>query len=426
MTLWLFVVLALLALPWVLMGVFSRRVDPGTDDRDEVALNRDLYREKTRELRQQLERGEISDQECRELELEYQRQLLADSGDLAGTTGGGVRAGGRWLLVLVAVAIPLLAFYTYQQIGAAGDIAIREQLEQRAHLMRQARESGDESDARAAERAEDRLLATLEREAGRRPDEPVYPVMLARIHQDRGEFESSLAYYRRAISLLPEDGELQAEYAQSLFFAAGNQVTPEVVAHAERALALAPDNDTALGLMGIAAYQQGRFQEAVDYWSRALMKLSPQASAAGALRAGIASARQQLEGEGREARRDEGGRDEEGQAAISVRVSLADDLEAPSDARVFVYARAWQGSPMPLAIRRLRVADLPAEVVLDETMAMGGGADLNSVSALELVARVSLSGDATAASGDMEGRLGPVTLGDADGPLALEVDRELP
>jgi len=74
----------------------------------------------------------------------------------------------------------------------------------------------------------------------------------------------------------------------------------------------------------------------------------------------------------------------------------ADDL-------VFVYAKAKQGPRMPLAAQRITLADLPATVVLDDSMAMVEGMNLSAFDDLVISARVTKSGAAIAQSGDYVG-----------------------
>ena len=61
---------------------------------------------------------------------------------------------------------------------------------------------------------------------------------------------------------------------------------------------------------------------------------------------------------------------------------------------------------IPLAIARLKVSDLPTTVVLDNTMAMRPDMNLQSAQKneqqVELVARISRSDNAIAASGDWQ------------------------
>jgi cytochrome c-type biogenesis protein CcmH len=99
--------------------------------------------------------------------------------------------------------------------------------------------------------------------------------------------------------------------------------------------------------------------------------------------------------------------------SVKVTVSLSPALAKqarPNDV-VFIFARAAQGPRMPLAIVRKQVKDLPATVVLDDSNAMSTEMKLSGVPEVVVVARVSKSGMASAAPGDLEGVSGPVKPG---------------
>jgi cytochrome c-type biogenesis protein CcmH len=80
---------------------------------------------------------------------------------------------------------------------------------------------------------------------------------------------------------------------------------------------------------------------------------------------------------------------------------------------------------MPLAITRIRVADLPAQVTLDNTMSMMAGMNLSSVPELELVARISRDGGPIAQEGDWQASKGPLNLGQLEDELSLVIDTQL-
>ena len=64
--------------------------------------------------------------------------------------------------------------------------------------------------------------------------------------------------------------------------------------------------------------------------------------------------------------------------------------------------KAQQGPPAPLAVKRVLVKDLPLSVTLTENDAMLPQLSIAQFPNLELVARVSRSGQPTAQSGDLE------------------------
>lgn len=114
------------------------------------------------------------------------------------------------------------------------------------------------------------------------------------------------------------------------------------------------------------------------------------------------------------------------QAGLRGTVSLAPQLiaKASPDDTVFVFARAAEGPPLPLAVARTRVRDLPFSFRLDDTMAMTPTMKLSAFSRVVVGARVSKSGSATPQPGDLQGASTPVA-NDA-GEVSVVIDRVVP
>jgi cytochrome c-type biogenesis protein CcmH len=94
------------------------------------------------------------------------------------------------------------------------------------------------------------------------------------------------------------------------------------------------------------------------------------------------------------------------------------------DATVFVIARDPAQPSPPIAAVRRRASELPAIVTLSDSDAMIPGRVPSSFAELEIIARVSMSGDPIARSGDWFGS--QTHLNGSSDPLAILIDQQVP
>ncbi len=427
--LWLgFGLMALLALGFLGAVFFTgdaRQHDKTRSPQGSSQSNIDIFRERELELDAQLAEGQIDAQQHRALLVEAQRCLLEDVVETDVAETGAVKAralahqrSGSWVLVASAVLVLVVSFVGYHYLGAAADLDIKSGLET----------VNDDTRPALAEKIRLRL--------NKHPDNLVYWVLLARLYHQDGKSVLSQKAYEEALSLDPEDLTIRSEYAQILFLAAGNTVSGEVSAQLQDILRVDSNQPSALGLRGIGAYALGDYQAALDDWNRALNYLPPGSDSANAMRAGMASARARLKAAGGGDASDGGEAEVSGSSysgsGIKVSISLTDGLKAAPETLLFVYIREWQGSRMPIMARRLKVADLPLVLEFRNEQALMPGRDFSSVSRLEIVARVAHGGTPMPASGDYQGRFGPIALGkefsaDGDMPIfSVSIDSRLP
>jgi cytochrome c-type biogenesis protein CcmH len=177
-----------------------------------------------------------------------------------------------------------------------------------------------------------------------------------------------------------------------------------------KALSLDPDNFKALALSGSLAFTHGDFAQAVAQWEHAV-RVAPNAGLADQLQAGIDEARKR--GHLPASSQASSSSGAAASAGVSGTVTLAPALRARVAAgdTVFVFARALNGPPMPLAVLRKQVGDLPLHFKLTDAMAMSPAARLSRAGQVVIVARVSKSGQAMPQTGDLEGSSAPVKVG---------------
>ncbi|MGH8557860.1 MAG: c-type cytochrome biogenesis protein CcmI/CycH [Methylococcales bacterium] len=110
-----------------------------------------------------------------------------------------------------------------------------------------------------------------------------------------------------------------------------------------------------------------------------------------------------------------------------VKVTLDPSLSTtvnPDDA-VFIYAQALSGPPMPLAVTRKKVRDLPLQVTLNDSMAMMPAMVLSKFSEVRVLARVSKTGNAIPQSGDFKGSVEPVSVTQS-APIEILIAEKIP
>jgi len=397
-------VLCLLAALFVLAPWWLHGRDRQAGGRREAAVA--VVGARLEELAREHREGLLDDAAYAQLKLEQERALLRDARE----TGAVAALGGRGALLAAALAVPVCALLFYAHFGAWADWNIQRLLERSEQQL----QAGEDNRATLEDltRALERRLAQRDDDDGRRR------FMLARIHSEFGRYDAALIQYRLLQRQFPDDPDISAQYAQALYIASDRKLTDEVRAQAERALRADPDQATALGLLGIAAFESRDYAQALLHWRHLLRLLPPGSPNAGMIEHGIAQAEQALGPGGFPGPK------------ITVAVSLAPELAGaqPAGAKLLVFARAVGGPPMPLAVARLDAARLPLEVTLDDSMAMAPGMNLSSAKQVEVVARVSASGQARAEAGDLEGSSGPLTLGQGDKTgqrLSLQIDRRL-
>jgi cytochrome c-type biogenesis protein CcmH len=237
--------------------------------------------------------------------------------------------------------------------------------------------------------------------------------MLARSYGVLGRYAESAAAYARAVSLQPPDAQLLADFADTMAMMQGRRLQGEPEKVVRQALQVDPRNVKALALSGTLAFERKDYAGAIGEWRKILAAVPEASTVATSIRASIADAEKKMGKAGTsEAKPTPVAVLPAASVAAKVSGSVALDpalrQKASPDDVVFVFAHAVDGPRMPLAILRKRVADLPFEFSLDDSMAMAPNFRLSQFPSVVVGARLSKSGDALPRSGDFEGISAPV------------------
>ncbi len=220
------------------------------------------------------------------------------------------------------------------------------------------------------------------------------------LYRHLGSYEMVLS--TEALNSLPknERAYVIAQAAQDEFMSRNRVADQEIVNLFERALELDPNQITALGSLGIIAFEEGDYQRSLNLWTRLLGQLQQGSEQAKAIELGIARASERVAQKTAENLA-------LGGAEIQLSVSLSQAIpQSLENATVFLFAKEVGGSTRPIAARRLSVSELPLTVTLSNHDALMGG-QLHPGLRVEIMARLTV-GDAAGSQGDWIG--GPVVL----------------
>jgi cytochrome c-type biogenesis protein CcmH len=398
--------LVVVALAWVvpplLRGSHAAAVD-------RTQMNLAILRDQLAELDAELARGALSPEQHAESRAELERRALDET---AAPVKAPTSRGGRIVAAFVVVLVPLASAALYLTLGDPGAFDPGSTQAQSDHTKQPSPEQIEAMLARMAQRLQNE------------PDNVEGWSMLARSYYVMRRYADAVGAYERLVKLVPADPGLLTDYADALAMREGRRIAGRPLELVQQALKLDPNNLKALAMAGTEAFDRKDYKGAVEYWER-LRAAAPPDSEIGRNVTGSINEARALGGLG-EAPPVAAATAAAPAARVQGTVRLDPALAArtaPNDT-VFVFARAAAGPRVPLAVLTLRAADLPAQFALDDSMAMSPQFKLSGQKSVLVSARVSKSGRADSAPGDLEAEGVPVPVG-ASG-VVVTIDRVVP
>ena len=271
------------------------------------------------------------------------------------------------------------------------------------------------------------MVASLDQRLRDNPDDLAGWKMLGRTYFQIRDYDKAIQAFERAVQLeSPSNGQTLVDLGEAIWMQDPTTLTGRAGELFENAIATSPNNAKALFYSGLAAVERGERFLAADRWET-LLALSPPEGIQEILQQRIAELRgEEMPVQVSELRGEEMPVQEVSDGPIvSATIELAPAAEKAVDpnATVYIIARDPAQPSPPIAALRRRVAELPALVALSDSDAMVPGRLLSGFSELEIVARVSLSGQPVALPGDWYGEkiVRPAESGD----ISIVIDREV-
>ena len=361
--------------------------------------NTQIARERLDELKQSLDSGELSQSEFDGLKQELEKNLAIDlSAELQ--IQQDVENSSKPVALILMVIVPVVAVLIYMQLGQPDAID--------GQASMQAQTAGP-SDAQPKISMQEAVVKLADR-LKEKPDDPQGWFMLARTYMVMERYDEAVKAYEKTLRLVDEDADLLVRYADALAMSNNGVLAGKPRDAIEKALSINPQHQQGLWLAGVAAIEVKQFKQALTHFLVLQPMLASNAEALSQLHQMIARTEQNLsEADIKSVQTSLPATavvapvDQLGKAEIQVTVSLDDALkDKVSDQDVvFIYAKAMSGSPMPLAAVRKTVASLPITVTLNDAMAMMPAMKLSSFDKVKIGAKISKSGVAGLAAGDL-------------------------
>ena len=316
---------------------------------------------------------------------------------------------GKWAGGLVGLLIPALALGLYWRLGKPELIDVSSNA---------ATQSAGNHGNNAGSIEE--MVGSLEEKLKNQPEDAEGWYMLARSYMSLKRYPDAVKAMEKVVALKDDNANILMQYADALAMTNNGKVTGKPEKVILQALTIDPNHPEALWLAGIAAEEQQQHEKAIAHWEKALAQMQDNEESKQLLNQAIADAKSKMSGTQiavSETNNTANAAEEISKpnattsASITVDVSLSPELleKAKPEDTVFVFARALQGPPMPLAAQRRQVKDLPFSVTLDDSQAMMPNRKLSNFDQVIVGARISSSGNPIKQPGDLEGLSQPIS-----------------
>ncbi len=141
-----------------------------------------------------------------------------------------------------------------------------------------------------------KMVARLEKRLAEQPGDPAGWARLGRSYAVLERFDDAKRAYAKAVQLAPDDAAILTDYATLLISENPRQPSREALAAFTRLYQLNPKHPGALWVLGLDAYNAGKYKQAIKHWEALLKELPPDAEVAPQVRHVVEQARAKAKG----------------------------------------------------------------------------------------------------------------------------------
>ena len=298
----------------------------------------------------------------------------------------------KTISIILLLVIPVFVISVYSFIGAPNSI-------EKLVLVSDLKNTKSDSEKLVSV---EQMLKRVERRLLDDPNNSDDWLMLANSYVVLKRYPEAIRALENLYRLKGDDPSLLFRYADVLAMANSGIFAGKPSELIKKALQLDPQNTMGLWLAGLVAYEEGEVKKAINYWENVLPKLEIGSEEEKNIRKYIEFAKENnnisIQNNGSITQ-------EKIEYSLKLSIELSPNFtNINKNKAVFIYAKPINSpNNMPIIVLRKTVADLPLLVEMNDSMSMLPSNKLSDYKSVQVLARISNSGNAKSEKGDLIG-----------------------
>ncbi len=228
----------------------------------------------------------------------------------------------------------------------------------------------------------EQLIEWLHQRADNMPDEPEVWSVMAEYALLLQDYPQALAWSEKALQKAPDNPYVMLQYIQIAFPSEGGKFTAQSRAVLQRLAILEPSHPSVLNFLAIDAFATEHYEVAKRIWLQLLQQLPPDSDILPTLYKALQEVDSRLLNIAPTEKR------------IRLHLQHLTELKQRRLATDYVFISVRQPAvSMPIWVKKLKLADLKAEIMLSAADAMAQGSSLDAVPEITVSVKITASAD---------------------------------
>ena len=355
----------------------------------------DIYNQKLKEINFDIENHLITKSEANNAIEELEYSLIKDNKNtdiLDSKLYFSNLKSKKTISIILLLVIPVFVISVYSFIGTPNSI-------EKLILVSDLKNTRSDSEKLVSV---EQMLKRVERRLLDDPNNSDDWLMLANSYVVLKRYPEAIRALENLYRLKGDDPSLLFRYADVLAMANSGIFAGKPSELIKKALQLDPQNTMGLWLAGLVAYEEGEVKKAINYWENVLPELEIGSEEEKNIRKYIEFAKENnnisIQNNGSITQ-------EKIEYSLKLSIELSPNFtNINKNKAVFIYAKPINSpNNMPIIVLRKTVADLPLLVEMNDSMSMLPSNKLSDYKSVQVLARISNSGNAKSEKGDLIG-----------------------